>query len=62
MFESRSAAYEKTGDIAGALKDARKVIDLAPASPQVSATTRFRPTVVLSRSMMHLLLGVHEIR
>ena len=38
MFESRSAAFEKLGDIIGALKDARKVIDMAPASPQVSAT------------------------
>lgn len=42
MFESRSAAFEKLGDIAGALKDARRVIDLAPASPQVSATRDFQ--------------------
>lgn len=37
MFESRSAVYEKIGRIPDALKDARKVIELAPQSPQVRA-------------------------
>ena len=36
VFESRSAVYEKLGKISDALKDARKVIELAPTSPQVA--------------------------
>lgn len=35
VFESRSAALEKLGRISEALKDARKVIELVPLSPQV---------------------------
>jgi hypothetical protein len=35
VFESRSATFERLGQISEALRDARKVIGLVPSSPQV---------------------------
>ena len=54
VFESRSAVYEKMGKISDALKDARKVIELAPASPQVSVLLPRKYDLYLTRDLLLL--------
>ena len=54
VFESRSAVNEKMGKISDALKDARKVIELAPASPQVSVLLPRKYDLYLTRDLLLL--------